>query len=98
MEVTRMKALLDGRVIAESEDVVECDGYHYFPRTTVRMEWLEKGEKTERDDACPHGVQFYDVVLDGVRHRRNAWSYEAPRASMQRVAQRIGFWEDVDVR
>jgi uncharacterized protein (DUF427 family) len=93
-----MKAMLKGRVIAESDDVVECDGYHYFPRTAVRMEWLEKGEKTERDHECPHGVQFYDVVIDGVRHRRNAWSYEAPRPAMQRVAQRIGFWEEIDVR
>jgi uncharacterized protein (DUF427 family) len=98
MEVMRMKAVLNGRVIAESDDIVECDGYHYFPRSAVRMEWLEKVDKTERDHACPHGVQFYDVLVDGVRHRRNAWSYEAPRSSMQRVDQRIGFWEDVDVR
>jgi uncharacterized protein (DUF427 family) len=98
MEIARMKAMLNGRVIAESDDIVECDGYQYFPRSAVRMEWLEKGQKTERDHECPHGVQFYDVLVDGVRHPRNAWSYEAPRSSMQRVDQRIGFWEDVDVR
>ena len=93
-----MKAVLDGRVIAESDDVVECDGYLYFPRSAVRMEWLEKATKTDSDRACPHGVQFYDVVIDGVRHERTGWSYENPRLAMQPVAQRLGFWQDVDLR
>jgi len=93
-----MKAMLNDRVIAESDDVVECDGYHYFGRADVRMEWLEAADKTESDRACPHGVRFYDVTIDGVRHARVAWSYEAPRGPMRHVAQRMGFWEDVDVR
>ena len=54
--------------------------------------------KTESDRECPHGVQFYDVVLDGVRHDRAAWSYEAPRPAMQSVGGRFGFWKDVAVR
>jgi uncharacterized protein (DUF427 family) len=93
-----MKATVDGRVIAESEDIVEVDGYHYFPRAAVRAECLVKVDKTESDHACPHGVQFYDVVIEGRRHPRAAWSYEAPRPTMARVAHRVGFWEDVEVR
>jgi uncharacterized protein (DUF427 family) len=92
-----MKALLDGKVIAESDDTVECAGYQYFPSSTVHMEWLEKAQRTASDRACPHGVQFYDVVIDGARHERAAWSYEAPRAEMKQVARRFGFWEDVEV-
>ncbi|TAH35516.1 MAG: DUF427 domain-containing protein [Planctomycetota bacterium] len=92
-----MKATLKSRVIAESDDIIEVDGYLYFPRSAVRMDWLAKAEKTADDLECPHGVQFYDVVVDGERHERAAWSYEAPRASMARVAQRVGFWEDVEV-
>ena len=92
-----MKATLDGKVIAESDDIVEAGGYQYFPRQAVRMEWLEKTAKTESDRACPHGVQFYDVVIDGARHRRAAWSYEAPLPAMKQVADRFGFWEDVEV-
>jgi len=92
-----MQAALNGRIIAESDDIVETGGYQYFPTATVRMEWLEKAPKTDSDRACPHGVQFYDVVIDGVRHGRAAWSYEAPRPAMQQVAGRFGFWEDVQV-
>ena len=92
-----MKATVEGRVIAESDDIVECGGYHYFPSSAVRLDWLEKAPKTESDLECPHGVQFYDVVIDGARHARAAWSYEAPHASMSHVARRFGFWEDVEV-
>ena len=92
-----MKAVLEGHVVAESDDIVETGGYHYFPRSAVRLEWLDKAPKTESDRACPHGVQFYDVVIDGHRHERAAWSYEAPQPQMKRVGGRFGFWEDVKV-
>jgi uncharacterized protein (DUF427 family) len=93
-----MKAVLKGQVIADSDDIVECDGYQYFPVADVRLESLEKTPRTEKDLQCPHGVQFYDVVVGGARSRRAAWSYEAPRPAMQRVTGRFGFWEDVEVK
>jgi len=92
-----MKATVDGRVIAESDDIVEVGGYQYFPGSAVRTELLEKAHKTDSDLECPHGVQFYDVVIDGTRHARAAWRYEAPRPTMKQVAGRFGFWEDVKV-
>lgn len=92
-----MKAVLGQHVIAESDAVVECQGYHYFPRDAVRLEWLAPAPQTESDRACPHGVRFYDVVIDGQRHERAAWSYEAPRDSMRHVGHRLGFWKDVEV-
>ena len=92
-----MKAIWRGQVIAESDRTLELDGYRYFPRETVRMELLRAAPKTQRDLACPHGVQFYDVAEDATRSERAAWSYEAPRASMEQVAHWIGFWEDVAI-
>ena len=93
-----MQATLNGHQIAASDDIVEAGGYHYFPASAVRLEWLEKVAKTESDLACPHGVQFYDVVINGERHVRNAWSYESPQPKMAQVGGRFGFWEDVEVR
>jgi len=93
-----MKAIWRGRVIAESDGTLDVDGYHYFPRETVRMDLLELMPKTGSDLECPHGVQFYDVVEGETRSPRAAWSYEAPQARMQPVDHWIGFWEDVSVR
>jgi uncharacterized protein (DUF427 family) len=93
-----MKASVDGHTVAQSDDIVACQGYQYFPRQAVRLDWLEKAEKTDNDRACPHGVQFYDVVINGRRHKRAAWSYEKPRPEMAQVGGRFGFWEDVEVK
>lgn len=92
-----MRARWRERVIAESECTLEVGGYRYFPREAVRMELLRAAPRTGSDLACPHGVQFYDLVLDEERSERAAWSYEAPRGEMQAVERWIGFWEDVEV-
>ena len=92
-----MKATVNGRVIADSDDVVEAGGYQYFPPSAVRREWLRKTEKTPHDLECPHGVQFYDVVIGGEVHARNAWIYESPKPVLQHIKDRVGFWEDVVV-
>ncbi len=92
-----MRAIVDGEVLAQSNDIVDCQGYQYFPRASVRVDLLQKAEKTASDRACPHGVQFYDVVVGGKRHARAAWSYEAPQPKMRQVADRFGFWQDVAV-
>ncbi len=92
-----MQAIVDGQVLAQSNDVIDCKGYQYFPRGTVRMDWLQKTEKTADDLKCPHGVQFYDVVVGGARHPRAAWSYESPRPEMTQVKDLFGFWQDVKV-
>ena len=92
-----MKASVDGHIVAQTDDIIACHGYQYFPQTAVRMDWLEKTEKTKSDLECPHGVQFYDVVIEGVRHERNAWVYESPKPTMQDVRDRFGFWQEVEV-
>ena len=64
-----MKAVLDDKVIAESDDVIAAAGYDYFPPSAVRTEWLEKTEKTAKDRECPHGVSSTMSWIGGKRHR-----------------------------
>ncbi|HBK09265.1 MAG TPA: hypothetical protein DDZ81_25970 [Acetobacteraceae bacterium] len=92
-----MQATLNDRVLAQSDDIVESGGYAYFPPSATKLEWLEKAPKTDSDNACPHGVQFYDAILDDKRYPRVAWSYERPQPKMQTVGGRFGFWKDVKV-
>ena len=92
-----MKATIANHVVAESGDIVESGGYAYFPSADVRLDWLQQSPRTGSDKACPHGVRFYDVLVDGVRHERAAWIYEAPKGEMRELAGRFGFWGDVEV-
>jgi uncharacterized protein (DUF427 family) len=90
-----VKANWNGKIVAESEQTIEVGGYRYFPRSAVRMEMLRRAPRTPRDLECPHGVQFFDLIEGARRGERLAWSYEAPRPSMQQVDHWIGFWRDV---
>jgi len=92
-----MKAVIDNEILAESDDIVEAQGYSYFPASAVRLDLMEKSPKTALDLECPHGVQFYDVVAKGQRHARAAWSYERPQPKMEAVRDRFGFWKDIKV-
>ena len=92
-----MRASWNGRILVESDEAIEVGGYHYFPRDAVRMEVLRPAPRTAHDLECPHGVQFFDLVDGTSEGERLAWSYEAPRASMQQVDHWIGFWRDVVV-
>jgi uncharacterized protein (DUF427 family) len=92
-----VKATLNGTVLADSDHTVAVRGYDYFPLASARTEWLEKSPKTSKDLECPHGVQFYDIVLDGKRFARNSWIYEAPQPAMSAVTNRVGFWKEVEV-
>jgi len=92
-----VKAILNGDVIAESDDVITAAGYEYFPPAAVRTELLERAAKTPKDLQCPHGVQFYDVVIGAKRYPRNAWVYESPQPKLAEVTGRFGFWQDVKV-
>ncbi|MEA2872803.1 MAG: hypothetical protein QOH67_2779 [Hyphomicrobiales bacterium] len=92
-----MKATLNGTVVADSDDTVSVRGYDYFPLANARLDLLEKSPRTPKDLECPHGVQFYDVVINGEPHPRNAWIYETPQPAMSAVTDRVSFWEDVKV-
>ncbi len=95
-----LQATLKSHVVAESDGhSAESAGYHYFPSSAYCMDWLRKTEKTRTPDrACPHGVQFYDVVIDGEQYPRAAWSYVACHNSRcSRSMADLEFWEDVKV-
>jgi uncharacterized protein (DUF427 family) len=96
-EEKTVQAIWRGRVIADSQEIREAAGYRYFPRAHVRMDLLTMHPRTADDLECPHGVQFYDVVDGSEVSRRAAWSYEAPRPSLQAVDHWIAFWEDVQL-
>jgi uncharacterized protein (DUF427 family) len=97
MQEGPVKATWRGKVIAESEQTHEVDGYRYFPRATVRMDLLHPAPRTPHDLECPHGVRFYDVTDGAACSERAAWSYEAPHGTMTKVDHWIGFWEDVEI-
>ena len=69
-----MKAVLNGTVLAESDDIVMADGNPSFPRSVIRQEFFRESSHTT---LCgwKGNARYWDVrklIPDA------AWSYETP--------------------
>lgn len=91
-----MKAIWKGEVLAESEDTVVVEGYHYFPRETIKEEHFQESDHTT---TCPWKgrASYFDVVVDGARKVNAAWCYPEPRPAAKAIVNRVAFWKGVEV-
>ena len=91
------RAVFDGVVLAESEDVREVQWTTYFPRSSVRDDSLAESQTTSRCSwkgkaRCWHVVPETETATDA------AFAYENPWPLARRlVTDRIAFWHDVEV-
>jgi thioredoxin len=90
------RALWNGAVLAESNDVVVVDGYTYFPRDSVDASTLVESKHTS---VCgwKGKASYYTIVVDGNENRDAAWYYPSPSAAARKVDGRIAFWRGVKV-
>lgn len=90
------KAMWNGQVLAESNDVVEVEGNLYFPESSVNREYLRPSSTTS---TCPwKGVaKYYTVEVEGQENPDAAWYYPAPKAAARKIKGRVAFWRGVEV-
>lgn len=90
------RAIWNDTVIAESDDVVVVDGYHYFSADSVNAELLVPSEHTS---VCgwKGTARYFTIVVDGAENRDAAWYYPSPSRAAARVADRIAFWRGVKI-
>ena len=72
-----MKATWNGQTIAESDSTVVVEGNHYFPRASVKAEYLkDSGTHT----TCPWKgeASYFSLNVNGQENRDAAWYYPAP--------------------
>jgi len=91
-----MKAIWNGRVLAESGDTVVVEGNHYFPTSSLRREHF-RPSKTTTVCAWKGTASYYDVVVDGRVNADAAWYYPRPSAEAAKIAGRVAFWKGVEV-
>lgn len=91
-----MKAMWNGKVIAESDDTVVVDGYHYFPIESVDHGYL--AESSTRS-VCPWkgAARYYTVEVDGKRSDDAAFYYAKPSFLVRKIKNRIALWKGVRV-
>jgi len=91
-----MKAIWNGEVLAESDDVVEVEGNHYFPREALAREHLVESERTSW---CPWKgtASYFHVEAGGERNPDAAWVYREPKRRAARIRDRVAFRRGVKV-
>lgn len=91
-----MKAVMNGRIIAQSDSTIVIENNHYFPPNSVNREYLR--ESAHRS-TCPWKgeAHYYDVIVDGKESRNAAWFYPEPKDAAKEIRGHVAFWKRVEV-
>jgi len=91
IEYSSMRAILNGTVIAESDDIVMVDGNPYFPRSAMRTEYFR--ESTHSTVCGWKGTARYWDVVSGEQVISNAvWAYDDPKPKAETIRERFAFY------
>ena len=91
-----MKAIWNGVVVAESNDIVEVEGNAYFPLTAIRREYFV-GSETHTVCGWKGQASYFSLQVDGRTNTDAAWYYPTPKPGAERVSDRIAFWRGVQI-
>ena len=91
-----MRAIWNGKVLAESERYESVEGNVYFPPQSVRREYLRDSSTRT---VCPwKGVaHYYSLEVDGKSNPDAAWYYPDPKAAASKLRDHVAFWRGVTV-
>jgi uncharacterized protein (DUF427 family) len=91
-----MKAIWNGAVIAESDDIAVVEGNHYFPMDSLNREVVSfSNHKT----TCHWTGQasYLSLLVNGEMNTDAAWYYASPKPGAEEVADRVAFWKGVKI-
>jgi uncharacterized protein (DUF427 family) len=90
------RALWNGTIIAESDDIEVVEGNLYFPRESILCENFVESQTTTH---CPWkgDASYFDVVVDGKTNADAAWYYPAPKDAAANITGRVAFWKGVTI-
>ena len=91
-----MKAIWNGKVIAESNKTVNIEGNQYFPPESVQQEFLGSSQ-THTVCHWKGTASYYDVVVDGQSNPNAAWFYPNPSALAEKIKDYVAFWRGVQI-
>jgi uncharacterized protein (DUF427 family) len=91
-----MKAVWNGKTIAESNDTVQIEGNHYFPADSVNKEYLKPSDSKT---VCPWKgkASYHHLEVNGKTNHDAAWYYENPKEAAQVIKDRVAFWKGVEI-
>ncbi len=91
-----MKAIWNGKTIAESKDIVKVEGNAYFPFESVNKEYLKSSDK---QTVChwKGTASYYNLEIDGKDNPDAVWYYPNPSGLASSIKDRVAFWKGVQI-
>ena len=91
-----MQAVWNGQVIAQSDDTVVVENNHYFPKSSVKEEFLTPSETTS---FCgwKGDCSYYNLTVEGQQNPDAVWEYADPYKTAEHIRDRVAFWKGVVV-
>jgi uncharacterized protein (DUF427 family) len=91
-----MKAIWNGKVIAESNETINVEGNQYFPHEAINKEFFEKNNT---HTVCPWKgtASYYNIVVDGNVNKDAAWYYPETSTMADKIKNYVAFWKGVEV-
>lgn len=92
-----MKAVWNGKVVAESDQTVVVEGNHYFPPSAIHTQYFKP---SDRHTVCPWKgtASYYDVDVDGKVSEGGAWYYPDTKPAADNIRGYVAFWRGVVVQ
>lgn len=91
-----MKAIWQGKVVAESDETVVVEGNHYFPAESVRREFLLPSN-TKTMCSWKGQASYHTLFVDGNANPDAAWFYPDPKEAASQIKGRVAFWKGVQI-
>lgn len=91
-----MKAVWNGHVVAQSDDIVTVEGNAYFPEASVDKSVITPSSHTS---VCPWKgtASYYSLKVDGKENANAVWYYPEPKQAAAEIKGRVAFWKGVEV-
>lgn len=91
-----MKAVYQGKIIAESDKAFNIEGYYYFPPESVNKELFSESDYKYQ---CHWKGQadFYNLEINDEKLENIAWSYNKPSDLAKQIAGHYAFYPPVEI-
>ncbi len=92
----QMKAVWNGAVLAESDQIIIVENNRYFPSESLNRSYI-KESKTQT--VCPWKgtASYYSLVVNGEINRDAAWYYPEPKEAVKQIKNHVAFWKGVQI-
>ena len=86
-----MRAIFNGRVLDDSDDIVMVDGNPYFPRAAMVEDFFRD---SVHSTVCgwKGTARYWDVVVGDQVISNAVWAYDNPKPDAESIRERFAFY------